>query len=126
MQEIRDSEYTGRHDFLRSRGNSVRGRKPLSLQIALDDKRRLQQLARSQTRPWYQVQHARIVLAIGAGERVQTVASQLQCDPSTVWRVCRRYEQGGMDGVVQRVARTGRPLRISPPAASTAGSTGLS
>ena len=121
MQEIGGSNYTVLYGFFSSRGDFMRGRKPRSLQIALDDKPQLHQLARSQTRPWYQVQHARIVLAIGAGERVQTVASQLQCDPSTVWRVCRRYEQGGMDGVAQRTPRSGRPLRISPPAASATG-----
>jgi hypothetical protein len=93
----------------------MRGRKPQVLQIAPDDKPLLQQMARSQTRPWYQVQHARIVLVMAAGERVQAVASQLQCDPSTVWRVCRRYEQTGMSGVVERTQRAGRALRISPP-----------
>ena len=104
----------------------MRGRKPRLPQIAPHDKPLLQQLAHSQTRPWYQVQHARIVLAIAAGERVQAVASQLQCDPSTIWRVCRRYEQAGMDGVVERAQRSGHPLRISPPATGTNCSVGLS
>jgi hypothetical protein len=62
----------------------MRGRKPRLLQLVPNDKPLLRQLARSQTRPWYQVQHARILLAIAAGERVQTVVSQLQCDPSTI------------------------------------------
>ena len=104
----------------------MRGRKPQFLQLAPNDKPLLERLARSQTRPWYQVQHARIVLAMAAGERVQTVASQLQCDPSTIWRVCRRYEQVGMAAVVERSQRAGRSLRISPPAAGADCSTGLS
>lgn len=104
----------------------MRGRKPRILQLASNDKPLLQQLARSQTRPWYQIQHARIVLAIAAGERVQTVASQLQCNPSTIWRVCQRYEQAGMVAVVERSQRAGRPLRISPPATGANCSTGLS
>jgi len=107
MQEIGGSNYTVLHDIGSSRGDFMRGRKPRTLQIALDDKPPLHQLARSQTRPWYQVQHARIVLAISAGERVQPLASQLQCDPSTVWRVCRRYEQAGMEGIAERIPRTG-------------------
>ncbi len=86
----------------------------------------LQQLARSQTRPWYQVQQARIVLAIAAGERIQSVASQLQCDPSTIWRVCRRYEQAGMAAVVERTQRAGCPLRISPSATGANCAAGLS
>lgn len=104
----------------------MRGRQPQLLHMAPDDKPLLEHMARSQTRPWYQVQHARIVLAMASGERVQAVASQLQCDPSTVWRVCRRYEQAGMIGVTERVPRAGHPLRISPPAASANRSTGLS
>ncbi len=104
----------------------MRGRKPHVLQIEPNDKPLLQQMARSQTRPWYQVQHARIVLAMAAGERVQAVASQRQCDPSTIWRVCRCYEQTGMSGVVERTPRAGRPLRISPPAAGANCPTGLS
>ena len=103
----------------------MRGRKPQVLQLAPADKFRLRQLARSQTRPWYQVQHAKIVLAMAAGERVQTVASQLQCDPSTVWRVCRRYEQTGLAGVIKRTPRAGRPLRISPPATGANCATGF-
>jgi hypothetical protein len=103
----------------------MRGRKPRLLTIASGDRPILRQLARSQTRPWYQVQYARIVLAVAAGERIQTVAWQLQCDPSTVWRVCRRYEQRGITAVVKRAQRLGRPLRISPPAARSNCPTGL-
>ena len=42
------------------------------------------------------MQHARIVLAVAAGERVGDLAARLECDRTTVWRVCRRYEQGGL------------------------------
>ena len=104
----------------------MRGRKPRSLQIVPDDRPLLQQMARSQTRPWYQVQHARIVLAIADGERVHAVASQLQSDPRTVWRVCRCYEQVGLVGVTERAPRSGRALRISPAGASPNGPIGLS
>jgi hypothetical protein len=126
MQEIRGSDYTGIYYRLMGRGHFMRGRKPQLLQIAPDDKPLLEQMARSQTRPWYQVQHARIVLAIASGEQVQAVASQLQCDPSTVWRVCRHYEQAGMIGIAERTQRAGHPLQISPPATSANRSTGLS
>jgi len=67
-----------------------------------------------------------MILAIAAGERVQVVASQLHCDPSTIWRVCRRYEQADMAGVVERAQRTGHPLWISLPATGTNCSAGLS
>jgi hypothetical protein len=96
----------------------MRGRKPRSLTITPDDRSLLQNIARSRTLPFFQVQHARIVLAVVAGQRIQPVASQMQCAETTVWRVCRRYEQGGLSGLLTDHSRTGRPQQISPPAAS--------
>ena len=93
----------------------MRGRKPDYLFITAPDQQLLEDMARSRTLSWFQVQRARILLAIAAGERVQTVASRMSCDPSTVWRVCRRYQQQGLDSVRQEAHRTGRPARISPP-----------
>ena len=46
--------------------------------------------------PWYQVQRAQILLAVAAGEPIRTLAIRTQCDPSTVWRICRRYEDAGL------------------------------
>ena len=92
----------------------MRGRKPDYLLITAPDQRLLEDMARRRTLSWFQVQRARILLAMAAGERVQTVASRMSCDPSTVWRVCRRYQQQGLDSVRQEAHRTGRPARISP------------
>ena len=94
----------------------MRGRKPRRLLLAAHDKSILEQIARRRTLPWFQVQRARAVLAIAGGERVQTVAFQMQCDPSTVWRLCRRYEEAGLEGVLAEVPRAGHPIEISPPA----------
>jgi len=74
----------------------MRGRKPGPLTIAADDLPVLQAVARSRHLPWFQVQHARIVLAVAAGELVHAVASRMECDRATVWRLCRRY--GGQRG----------------------------
>lgn len=68
----------------------MRGRKPHSLVLPRHDRAVLQSIAHSDSLPWYQVRRARIVLAIAAGERVQTIALHLQCDPATVWRTCQR------------------------------------
>ncbi len=94
----------------------MRGRKPRRFLLAAHDKPIHKQIARSRTLPWFQVQRARVVLAIAEGARVQTVAFQLQCDPSTVWRLCRRYEEAGLEGVLAEVPRAGHPIEISPPA----------
>jgi Homeodomain-like domain len=48
------------------------------------------------------------------GARVQAVAFQMQCDPSTVWRLCWRYEEAGLEGVLVEVPRMGHPIEISP------------
>src|SRR5919197_738994 len=93
----------------------MRGRKPRRLLLAAHDKSILEQIARSRTLPWFQVQRARAVLAIAEGARVQTVAFQMQCDPSTVWRLCRRYEEAGLEGVLAEGPRGGASDRDFPP-----------
>jgi hypothetical protein len=104
----------------------MRGRKPRAFTLAAHDVPILQQIARSRSLPWFQVQRARLVLAIADGERVQTVAFQSQCAPSTVWRLCRRYERTGLEGLLAEESRSGHPLEISPPAACANRATGLS
>jgi hypothetical protein len=66
---------------------------------------------------WFQGQPARIVLAVAAGEPIQAIATRLECDRVTVWRVCRRYEQGGLKELLLDEPRIGRPQEISPPPA---------
>ena len=66
------------------------------------------------TLAWFQVQHARIVLAVAAGERIRHMACRLECDRATVWRVCRRYEQGGLKRSCWTTPVVGRPQEISP------------
>jgi hypothetical protein len=103
----------------------MRGRKPRGISLAAHDRSVLQRMAGSRTLPWFQVQRARIVLAMADGERVQAVAARMACDPSTIWRTCRRYEQAGLEGVLAEAPRTGHPVRISPPAASSNCAAGL-
>ena len=104
----------------------MRGRKPRWLSVAAHDQPILEQLARSRTLPWFQVQRARAVLAMARGERVQTVAWQMQCAPSTVWRLCRRYEQIGLAGILAEAPRSGHPPESPPPAARADRPTGVS
>src|SRR6266496_3792339 len=83
----------------RSQGDAMmRGRKPRRVTIATADDAVLRLIAKGDGVPWYQVQRARIVLAIAAGERTQRVAKEMGCDEATVWRTCRRYEQAGLSG----------------------------
>jgi len=92
----------------------MRGRKPHPVTIADADAPILQAVARSRRLAWFQVQHARIVLAVAGGEPIQTIAARLECDRATVWRVCRRYQRGGLQELLLDDPHVGRPQEISP------------
>ena len=103
----------------------MRGRKPRPIEIDSEDLPLLQQIAHSQTRPWYQVRRARILLGIAHGAQTQILAFLTQCDESTVRRTCRRYEHMGLSGLLSPPTRSGRPITISPPATCPDRRTGL-
>ena len=92
----------------------MRGRRPRPLSIATVDLATLQQIARSESLPWYQVRRARIVLANARGVRTSTIAFQMQCDEATVWRTCRRYEQSGLAGLLALPAGRDIPTGFPP------------
>lgn len=104
----------------------MRGRKPRDLMLGSEDSAALRQVARSQSLPWFQVRRARTVLAVAGGERIDTVADRMECDRATVWRTCRLYEGRGVDGLMAAPSRSGRPERLSPPAAGADRATRLS
>ena len=97
----------------------MRGRRPDPLTIRPHDHPILLHLAHSQTSPWFQVQRARIVLAIADGQRTEAIAGQMQCEETTVWRACQRYRRDGLAALLAdgRAKRSGRPVSISPPPA---------
>jgi hypothetical protein len=98
-----DRKATAMKQFLRAvqvDAISPRGRKPRRVVIAPCDLRVLRWVATAPTLPHYQARRAKIVLAIAAGARTQQVAKELGCDEATVWRICRRYEQYGLTGLL--------------------------
>src|SRR3954451_13547922 len=92
-----------------------RGRKPRPLSIAAADLPILQAVARARRLAWFQVQHARIVLAVAAGESIGAIADRLECDPGTVWRISRLSAQGGLKPLLLDDPRVARPQEIPPP-----------
>src|SRR5436309_5329273 len=94
----------------------MRGRRPDGLTIRAPDFPELKQIAHSDTLPWFQVRRARIVLGIAAGRRREVLASELDCDESTIWQTCQRYQRQGMKGLLvdQRRGHSGRELQITP------------
>src|SRR6267142_1888213 len=91
-------------------GPAMRGRKPEGLTILAADRAELERVLHRDTSPWYQVRRARIVLGIAAGQRQEDLASQLDCDASTIWRTCQRYRRLGLAGLLtdQRQGHSGR------------------
>jgi DNA invertase Pin-like site-specific DNA recombinase len=79
---------------------SPRGRKPRRVVIASCDQAVLHWVATARALPRYQARRAKIVLAMAAGARTQQVAREFGCDEATVWRICRRYEQHGLTGLL--------------------------
>jgi transposase len=94
----------------------MRGRRPDVLTIRSSDIAEFERVAHSDTLPWFRVRRARIVLGIAGGQRREVLASQLDCDESTIWRACRRYQRLGLEGLLadQRQGHSGRDLQITP------------
>jgi transposase len=94
----------------------MRGRRPDKLTIARQDQDSLQYVAHSGSLPWFEVQRAKIVLAIASGEHRCSVATSLGCDEATVWRACQRYRQGGLASLYAdgRQDNLGHPQQVSP------------
>jgi hypothetical protein len=94
----------------------MRGRKPERLTILSGDISELERIAHSDMSPWYQVRRARIVLGIAAGQRREDLAARLDCNESTIWRSCQRYQDLGIVGVLadHRQDHSGRDLGITP------------
>jgi len=94
----------------------MRGRRPEQLTIARRHVDVLHAAAHRGSLPWFQVQRAKIVLALAGGERQCSIAARLECDEATVWRACERYRQGGLASLFAdgRQGNAGRPQQISP------------
>ena len=94
----------------------MRGRKPEGLSLIPADIGELEEIAHREMAPWYQVRRARIVLGIAAGQRREDLASQLECDVSTIWRTCQSYRHFGLVGLFtdHRKGHSGRDLEITP------------
>ena len=92
----------------------MRGRRPRGVQLKAQDIPVLEALVRSGKTEQRVARRARILLAMGRQERVGLLSERVEQAPSTVWRVCRRYEKRGIEAVYD-APRTGRPPEISPP-----------
>lgn len=104
----------------------MRGRRARALCISPDDRSMLESIARGRQLPSVVVDRARIVLAVAEGVSIENLASLMRYDPATIWRTCRRYEEGGLKKLLLSDPRLGRPQDISPSTTRADRGTGLS
>ena len=90
-------------------------RTPSTLVVQEEHVEALEQLLRTGKTERRVAYRARIVLLRGEGLGPSEVAKRVGCDPSTVWRIEKRYCEAGLEALHDR-PRSGRPRTISPPA----------
>ncbi len=92
----------------------MRGRKPDTFVLKRKDKTCLQELLRD-GRTSLQVAR-RAPILVGRADKRQRVIwlrNKVDHDPATIWRVCERYRQGGLDAALYDAPRSGRPRVFS-------------
>lgn len=92
----------------------MRGRKPDKFVLKRKDKTRLQELLQEGQTPLQVARRAQILLGrADKRQRVIVLRDKVDHDPATIWRVCERYRQGGLDAALYDAPRSGRPRVFS-------------
>jgi transposase len=94
----------------------MRRRPPRLIELSRNDRAYLERLVRDGRTEQRVARRARILLAMGDPNTVVgDLAEHLDVARTTIWTLCRRYEEVGVE-VVGDAAREGRPRALSPPA----------
>lgn len=92
----------------------MRGRTPDKFVLKRKDKNVLQELLRDGQTPLKIVRRAQILLGrVDDQQRVIVLGDQVDRDIATIWRVCERYNQGGLEAALYDAPRSGRPRVFS-------------
>jgi len=92
----------------------MRGRNPDELVLKRKDKLFLQELLRDGQTPLIVARRAQILLArTDPNQRVIQLGGHVERDAATIWRVCERYRQKGLDAALYDAPRSGRPQVFS-------------
>lgn len=95
----------------------MRRRAPHVIELSADDAAYFEQLVHDGRTEQRVARRARILLAMAnPATIVQELADRLEVDRTTIWNLCRRYEEVGTQ-VVEDAPRAGRPRTFSPSAA---------
>lgn len=86
------------------------GRKPEKFVLKPKDASALRELLRDGQTPLRIARRAQILLSRATPRQsVVALSEKVEADPSTVWRVCERYRQGGLQVALYDACRSGRP-----------------
>jgi biotin operon repressor len=95
----------------------MRRRLPHAIDLSAPDAAYLEGLVRDGRTEQRVARRARILLAMAdPATVVQDLADHLEAERTTIWNLCRRYEEVGVQ-VVGDAPRDGRPRTFSPSAA---------
>lgn len=93
----------------------MRGRPPDELVLTPKDRAVLRKLLRDGRTPLRVARRAEILLHRAKTEqRVRPLGEIVGRDAATIWRVCERYRQGGLDAALYDAPRSGRPRVFFP------------
>ena len=85
----------------------------IEIELSEEERSELERLARSETRPFREVQRARMILYSAAGETDGWIAERLDCTPECVGKWRRRFGDQRLEGLTD-LKRAGRPRRFPP------------
>ena len=92
----------------------MRGRNPDKFVLKRKDKIFLQELLREGQTPLKIARRARILLGRADNQQpVIVLGDQVDRDTATIWRVCERYRQNGLEAALYDAPRSGRPRVFS-------------
>jgi biotin operon repressor len=92
----------------------MRGRKPHLISLSEAERMELQRFIGSGKTEQRIARRARILLAMEDPQiRVEELAKHLEITRIAIWKLCRRYEEGGIKAIYD-APRSGRPRVFSP------------
>src|SRR5574342_1415725 len=92
----------------------MRGRKPSKVELKPKDKTFLRELLRDGQTPLKVARRAQILLSRADDQqRVVLLGEKVEQTASTIWRVCERYRQSGVQAALYDAPRSGRPRVFS-------------
>lgn len=88
----------------------MRGRTPEKFQLKPTHKAYLRNLLREGKTPWRIARRAQILLQrADKKQRVGSLSEKFAQSASTIWRICQRYRDGGLEAALYDASRPGRP-----------------